>query len=74
MLVRARVKGRESGSGKGDGRSISCCRTTYILPGAFAKKCLKPDTRLRVVVLSSAGMTNSVRRCQQSKMLSITMT
>lgn len=39
-----------------------CCRTTYILPGAFAKKCLKPDTRLRVVVLSSA---DSVRRCQQ---------
>lgn len=62
--------------GKGDGRSISCCRTTgtSILPGAFAKKSLKPDTRLRVVVLSSAGMTNSVRRCQQSKMLSITMT
>lgn len=62
---------------QGDGRSIPifhCCRTTYILPGAFAKKCLKPDTRLRVVVLSSVGMTNSVRRCQQSKMLSITST
>lgn len=71
----------ESAGGKGRWKDLDmlagqylCCRTTYILPGAFAKKCLKPHTRLRVVVLSSVGMTNSVRRCQQSKMLSITMT
>lgn len=64
---------RKSAGGKGRWNDLDMLagqQTTYILPDAFAKKCLKPDTRLRVVVLSSVGITNK----GVNKMLSVTST